>query len=89
MALPCPNACFSLGLSATSDNPSKLLDCIGNTIAPTQAKMKELGKTYEPHIFEGAQHGFLRAQTGGNGANMKATQQAWPLAVAWIKKHAS
>ena len=62
---------------------------IGNTIAPTQAKMKELGKTYEPHIFEGAQHGFLRAQTGGNGANMKATQQAWPLAVAWIKKHAS
>jgi carboxymethylenebutenolidase len=62
---------------------------IGNTIEPTQAKMKELGKTYEPHIFEGAQHGFLRAQTAANGANMKASQQAWPLTVAWIKKYAS
>ncbi len=62
---------------------------IGNTIAPTEAKMKELGKTYEPHIFEGAQHGFLRAQSAGNGANLKASQQAWPLTVAWIKKYAS
>jgi carboxymethylenebutenolidase len=62
---------------------------IVNSIAPTEAKMKQLGKTYEPHIFEGAQHGFLRAQTAANGANMKATQQAWPLTVAWIKKYAS
>jgi carboxymethylenebutenolidase len=62
---------------------------IGATIAPTEAKMKELGKVYDPHVFEGAQHGFLRAQTGASGANMKATQQAWPLTVAWIKKYAS
>jgi carboxymethylenebutenolidase len=62
---------------------------IGATIEPTRMKMKELGKTYDVHIFEGAAHGFLRAQTGNNGANMKATQQAWPLTVAWIKKYAS
>ncbi len=62
---------------------------IGASIAPTEAKMKELGKVYEPHIFEGAAHGFLRAQTGNMGANMKATEQAWPLAVGWIKKYAS
>ena len=62
---------------------------IGRTIEPTAAKMKQLNKTYDPHIFEGAAHGFLRAQTGNNGANMKATQQAWPLTVAWIKKYAS
>jgi carboxymethylenebutenolidase len=62
---------------------------IGRTIEPTAAKMKALGKTYDPHIFEGAAHGFLRAQTGNNGANMKATQAAWPLTVAWIKKYAS
>ena len=62
---------------------------IGRTIEPTAAKMKQLGKTYEPHIFEGAAHGYLRAQSGNNGANMKATQQAWPLTVAWIKKYAS
>jgi carboxymethylenebutenolidase len=62
---------------------------IGNTVAPTEAKMKELGKTYEPHIFDGAAHGFLRAQTGNDGANMKASEQAWPMTVAWLKKYAS
>jgi len=62
---------------------------IGTTVAPTEAKMKALGKTYEPHIFDGAAHGFLRAQTGNDGANMKATEQAWPMTVAWLKKYAS
>jgi dienelactone hydrolase len=51
--------------------------------------MKALGKTYEPHIFDGAAHGFLRAQTGNDGANMKATEQAWPMTVAWLRKYAS
>ena len=62
---------------------------IGATLAPTEAKMKELGKTYEPHVFAGAAHGFLRAQSQNNGANLKASQEAWPLTVAWIKKYAS
>jgi carboxymethylenebutenolidase len=62
---------------------------IGNTIAATQAKMKELRKTFEPHVYEGAAHGFLRAQSGNNGANMRASLEAWPLTVAWIKKYAS
>ncbi len=62
---------------------------IGATIAPTEAKMKELGKTFEVHIFDGAAHGFLRAQSGNNGANMKATHEAWPLTVGWIRKYAS
>ena len=59
---------------------------IGNSVAPTEAKMKQLGKVYEPHLFDGAAHGFLRAQTGNNGANMAATQQAWPLTIGWLKK---
>jgi carboxymethylenebutenolidase len=62
---------------------------IARTLDPTQAEMKKLGKTYERHEFAGAAHGFLRAQSGNNGANLKATQQAWPMTVAWIKKHAS
>jgi carboxymethylenebutenolidase len=62
---------------------------IGSTIAATQSKMKELGKTFEAHVYEGAAHGFLRAQGGNNGANMRAAQEAWPLTVAWIKKYAS
>ena len=35
---------------------------VTSTVAPAEAEMKKLGKTYEPHVFEGAGHGFLRAQ---------------------------
>ena len=62
---------------------------VNASIPATEMKMKELGKVYEPHVFEGAAHGFLRAQTGNDGANMKATQEAWPLTIAWIKKYTS
>ena len=62
---------------------------VNASIPATEAKMKELGKIYEPHIFEGAAHGFLRAQTGNDGANMRATEQAWPLTIAWLKKYTS
>jgi carboxymethylenebutenolidase len=60
---------------------------IGATIPATEAKMKELGKPYEPHTFENAGHGFLRAQTGQNGANMKAAEQAWPMTIAFLRQH--
>jgi carboxymethylenebutenolidase len=59
---------------------------ITTTIAPTEAEMKKLGKTYEPHIYEGAGHGFLRAQEDREGANLKATQQAWPRTVAFLRE---
>ena len=57
------------------------------TIPPADSTMKALGKTYEPHIYEGAGHGFLRQQTGQNGANLTATQQAWPATIAWFRKY--
>lgn len=56
------------------------------TIAPAQAELKKLGKTYEPHVFEGAGHGFLRAQEDRDGANLKATQAAWPRTVAFLRE---
>jgi dienelactone hydrolase len=46
--------------------------------------MKELGKSYSPHIFDGAGHGFLKGQT--TEANYKAAQQAWPLTIALFKE---
>lgn len=55
------------------------------TIPPAEAEMKKLGKTYEPHIYEGAGHGFLRAQEDRDGANLKATRQAWPRTIAFLK----
>jgi carboxymethylenebutenolidase len=57
------------------------------TIEPASAEMKKLGKTYDPHIYEGAGHGFLRQQGGQNGANLKATQQAWPTTIAFLRDH--
>lgn len=47
--------------------------------------MKKLGKTYEPHLYEGAGHGFLRAQEDRQGANLRATKQAWPRTVEFLR----
>jgi len=57
------------------------------TIPPAEAEMKRLGRTYEPHVFDGAGHGFLRAQSQRDGANLKATQQAWPRTIAFLREH--
>jgi carboxymethylenebutenolidase len=57
------------------------------TVAPADSEMKTMHKIYDPHIFAGAGHGFLRAQTGNGGANMAATQQAWPATVQWFRKY--
>lgn len=57
------------------------------TIAAAQATLKMLGRFYEPHLYEGAGHGFLRAQTLRGGANYKATQQAWPRTIEFLRQH--
>jgi carboxymethylenebutenolidase len=60
---------------------------INATVPATQATMKQLGKIYEPHFFEGAGHAFLSGQGGQNGANLKATEQAWPIAIGFLRRH--
>jgi carboxymethylenebutenolidase len=57
------------------------------TIPPADSAMRTLGKTYTPTLFEGAGHGFLRQQNGQNGANLTATQKAWPATIAWFKRY--
>ena len=53
----------------------------------TDSAMKQLAKSYEYAVYEGAGHGFLRGQEGGEGANLKAAQQAWPRTLAFFRKH--
>jgi carboxymethylenebutenolidase len=60
---------------------------VNATIPRADSILKKLGKTYEPHIYEGAGHGFLRQQSGQNGANLTATQQAWPATIAWFRRY--
>ena len=57
------------------------------TVEPTAAKMKEFGKQFIYHVYEGAGHGFLRQQSGANGANLKASQQAWPATLDFFREH--
>jgi carboxymethylenebutenolidase len=60
---------------------------VNATIARAQSEMKKLGQSYVPHVFEGAGHGFLRAQTERDGANRRAAEQAWPLTVKFLQQH--
>jgi carboxymethylenebutenolidase len=57
------------------------------TIPPAQTALKALKRTYDVHVYDGAGHGFLRQQDGRDGANMKATEQAWPQTIAFLKKY--
>ncbi len=52
---------------------------VNATIPKTEELMKKAGKTYEPVIYEGAGHGFMRAGEApdANAANKKAREEAW------------
>ena len=60
---------------------------VGATVPPADSAMRAMGKTFEVHSFAGAGHGFLRQQDGKDGANLAATQQAWPLTVNFFRTH--
>jgi carboxymethylenebutenolidase len=72
-----------LGLYGESDQR------VNATIQGAEAEMKKHGAPYEPHVFPGAGHGFLRQLNGQNGANLKAAEQAWPLTLDFLKKKTS
>ena len=60
---------------------------VNATIPAAREQMKKINKTYDPHVYDGAGHGFLRAQSDRNGANLKAAQQAWPATIEFIRKN--
>ena len=59
---------------------------VNATIPPAAKKMKSLGRSYEQEIYKGAGPGFLRNQTGRDGANKKATEKAWPRTIKFLRK---
>ena len=68
-----------LGLYGENDNR------VNATIPAAQAGMTTAGKSFESHVFPAARHGFLRAQ--GDTANFAASVRAWPLTIAFLKRH--
>ncbi len=71
---------------------------IGAAMPAVDSAMKALKKDYVGKNYDGAVHGFLRAQDDQPApgqqanpttqqANLAATKDAWPLTVAFFKKH--
>ena len=60
---------------------------VNDTIDPTRRAMTDLGNRYDTHVYDGAGHGFLRAQSMAGGANLRAAEQAWPLTVGFIERN--
>jgi len=55
------------------------------TVDATAATMTRLGRTFEPHVYPHATHGFLEFQDlGGNPA---ATADSWARTIAFLKQH--
>ena len=61
---------------------------IGATIPDTEKLMKDAGKPYEPVIYKGAGHGFMRAgeQPDPTPANKQARDDAWVRLKEILKK---
>jgi carboxymethylenebutenolidase len=74
-------ACPVLGLYGKDDGRISL------TVPATIQAMSELKKDYQPHIYTGAGHGFLRQQSARNGANLAASQQGWAETIAFLQKN--
>jgi carboxymethylenebutenolidase len=59
---------------------------VNATIPDAQAEMERPGKRYDVNIYDGAGHGFLKGQTRMEGANMAASEQAWPKTIAFFRE---
>lgn len=70
-----------LGLYGGNDNR------VNATIAPADSALRALGRTYTYNIYPGAGHGFLRQQTGMDGANLAASRAAWSATIGWFRKY--
>ncbi|TWT95961.1 Carboxymethylenebutenolidase [Botrimarina colliarenosi] len=66
-------ACPVYGFYGENDNR------VNSTIEASKRLMAAAGKTYEPVIYDGAGHGFMRAgeDPSGSAENQQARQEAW------------
>ncbi len=60
---------------------------VNATIPLAESEMSRAEQSYTKNVFEGAGHGFLRQQSGRDGANLDATKAAWPATVKFFKEH--
>lgn len=58
---------------------------VNATIARADSTMQATGIRFEQRVYDGAGHGFLRAQD--QAANAEAARRAWPETVAWFREY--
>jgi carboxymethylenebutenolidase len=56
------------------------------TIEPAANEMERLGISFSYEIYEGAGHGFLRNQSGREGANRRASEKAWARTIEFLRE---
>ncbi len=59
---------------------------VNATVPAAEAELKRLGKRFETETYAGAGHAFLRQQSGQSGANLAATEKAWPRTIQFLKQ---
>ena len=59
---------------------------VNATIPDAKAEMERLGKRFDVNVYDGAGHGFLKGQGGMDGANMAASEQAWPRTIEFFRE---
>jgi carboxymethylenebutenolidase len=59
---------------------------VNSTIPRAKTVLSGGSRHYESHVYEGAGHGFMRAQAEREGANLKAAREAWPKAMSVLEK---
>jgi carboxymethylenebutenolidase len=60
---------------------------VNATLPAADSMLRAAGVPFEPVVLPGAGHGFLRQQSGQNGANAAASRQAWPRTLPWFRHH--
>jgi carboxymethylenebutenolidase len=60
---------------------------VTSTVEDTAKAMQDNDKPFTPYVYDGAGHGFLRQQSGQNGANQAAAEQAWAETIRFLKEN--
>ncbi len=58
-----------------------------NATIPRAEEAMADSQSFEPNIYAGAGHGFLRAQDDREGANLRAAEEAWPRTLEFFREH--
>jgi carboxymethylenebutenolidase len=60
---------------------------VNATLPQAGSILERRGMKFTANVYDGAGHGFLRAQNDREGANKRATEVAWPRTIAFLREN--